>query len=103
MHAYLNLGFKNQFSHYCFFFSKPIYLSVTIEFWGNFRNCDFWSKMRFFFSLEKIDFFFGSNCSSFILQLNAENRINIRAVYDEIHVFKLFLFEIYMVAIPSKF
>ena len=47
--------------------------------------------------------FFGSNCSSFILQLNAENGINIRAVYKDIHVFKLFLYRIYMVAILSKF
>ena len=46
---------------------------------------------------------FGSNCSSFILQLKAENRINIRAVYNEIHVFKLFLYGTYMVAILSKF
>ena len=46
---------------------------------------------------------FGTNCSSFILQVNAENRINIRAVYNEIHVFKLFLYGIYMVAILSKF
>ena len=34
--------------------------------------------------------FFGSNCSSFILLLNAENRINIRAVYNKTHVFKFF-------------
>ena len=46
---------------------------------------------------------FSLNCSSLILQLNAENRINIRAVYNEIPVFKLFLYGIYMVAILSKF
>ena len=36
------------------------------------ENCDFWSKMRFFTKKfeKKI---FGSNCSSFILQLSAEN------------------------------
>ena len=33
---------------------------------------------------------FGSNCSSLILQLNVENRINIRSVHNEIHVFKPF-------------
>ena len=64
------------------------------------ENCNFWSKMRFL--NRKFDFFSGSNCSSFTLQLNAENRINIRAVYNEIHVFKLFLYGIYMVAIRSK-
>ena len=40
---------------------------------------------------------------SFILQLNAENRIYISAVYNEIHVLKLFLYGIYMLAILSKF
>ena len=69
------------------------------------ENCDFWSKVRF---LAKIPFFFFCfffclNCFSFILQLNAENRINIRAVYNEVHVFNLFLYVIYMAAILSKF
>ena len=92
-----------------------MYLRATIEFGEISENCDFWSKMRFFFffffvvvflgffhqKFEKL--FFGSNCSSFILQLNAETRINIRAVNNEIHVFKFFLYGIYMVAILSKF
>ena len=37
----------------------------------------------------KNNLFFGLNCSSFSLQLNAENRFKIRAVYNEIHIFKL--------------
>ena len=90
-----------------------MYLRVTIEFWRNFRKCDFWSKMRGGGGGEgggeggsprkSENLFFGSKCSSFILQLNVENRINIRAIYNEIHVFNRFLYGIYMVAILSKF
>ena len=54
------------------------------------ENCDFGSKNAFFFLQKNSKKFFGSNCSSFILQLNAETRINIRADYREIHVSKLF-------------
>ena len=60
-------------------------------------------KVCFFFTKIFEKKFCGSNCSSFILQLNAENRINIRAVYNAIHVFKLFLYGIYMVAFLSQF
>ena len=67
--------------------------------------CDFLSKLRFFTknSKKKKKTTFGSNCSSFILQLNAVNRINIIAVYNEIHIFNDFPYGIYMVAILSKF
>ena len=101
----LVLRISLKFSHYCFFFSKPIYLRVTIEFWRKFQKIViFCKKCVWFFFHQKIEnLFFGSNCSSFILQLNAENRININAVYNEIHVFKLFLYGIYMIAIHSKF
>ena len=93
MHAYLNFGFKNQF------FSLLFLFQLTYVSQGYNRvlekiseNCDFWSKMRFFSSKIR-NFFFGCNCSSFILQLNAENRINIRAVYNEIHVSNFFCME----------
>ena len=89
----LTLVLRNSFSHYYFFFSKPVYLRVTIKFWGKFQKIVIFGQKCFFFFFhqKKFDFFFfGSNCSSFILQLKAENRINIRAVFNEIHVFKLF-------------
>ena len=34
----LTLVLRISFSHCCFFFSKPMYLRVTIEFWRNFRK-----------------------------------------------------------------
>ena len=34
----LTLVLRISFSHYCFFFSKSMYLRVTIEFWINFRK-----------------------------------------------------------------
>ena len=106
----LTLVLRISLSHYCFFFSKPMYFSFTIEFWENFRKLWFldknvcvcvcvWGGRLSKNSKKKI----GSNCSSFILQLNAETQINIRAVYNEVHVFKLFLYVIYMAAILSKF
>ena len=55
------------------------------------QKCVFFFFVRLFFFHQKFEnLFFGSNCSSFILHLNAENRINIRSVYNEIHDFKLF-------------
>ena len=65
-------------------------------------TCVLQTQFSSFFFTKEIDFF-DSNCATFILQLNAENRINIRAVYNEIHVFKIFLYGIYMVATLSKF
>ena len=81
MRVYLNLGFKNHFFFHIivlfFFFSKPMCLRVTIEFWRNFRKMCFLVKNAFF-PKKFENMFFGSNCSSFFLRLNAENRTNIR-------------------------
>ena len=49
----------------------------------------------FFLTKKKSKFFFGSNCSSFILQLNAENRINSRAVYNETRFQTFFVWDFY--------
>ena len=51
-----------------------------------------------FFHQNKTKFDFGL----ISLQLNALNRFKIRAVYNEIHVFKRFLYGIYMEAILSS-
>ena len=74
------------------------------------ENCDVWSKMqgggggRGGGVHQKIEnSFFGLNCSSSSLPLNAENRFTIRAVYNEIHVFNFFLYEVYIEANLSKF
>ena len=81
-----------------------MYLRLQSSFGEISGNCDFWVKNAFFFFFfQKFEKNFGSNCSSFILRVNAENRINITAVYNEIHMFKLFLYAIYMVAILSIF
>ena len=79
-----------------------MYRRVTIEFGGNFQKIViFCQQMRFF--TKNFETFFSAQIVFHSLQLNAENRINIRAVYNEILVFKLFLYGIYMVAILSKF
>ena len=96
MHAYLKRGLKNHFFHIIVSFSVNLCISgLQSNFEEISENCDFWSKMRcccFFLQKKKKKKknIFGSNCSSLILQLNAENRINIRAVFNKIHVFKLF-------------
>ena len=100
MHDYLNLGLKNQFFTVLFYVSQG-YNRVLRKFqkiviFG--QNCGVFLQKK-----KKSKKKFGSNCSSFILQLNSEKRINIRAVYNEIHVFKLFLIGIFMVAILSTF
>ena len=78
MHVYLNLDFKNQFFH--------IIVSLSE---GYNRVLEKFQKIVIF-GQKFENLFFGSNCSSFILHLNAENRINIRAVYNEIHVSNFF-------------
>ena len=45
----LRISLRISFSHYCFFFSKPMYLRVTIEYWRNFRKLGFLVKNAFFF------------------------------------------------------
>ena len=82
--------FKESVFHIIVSFLVDLCISKLQSSFGEIsENCDCWSKMRFFTKTFEI-IFFGSNCSTFILQLNAENRINIRAVYNEIHVSKLF-------------
>ena len=48
VNAYLNPGFKNHFSHNCFFSSKLVHRRVAIEFWEILKNCDVLVKMRLF-------------------------------------------------------
>ena len=43
----LTLVVKISFSHYCFFFNKPMYLRVTTEFGEISENCDFWSNIQY--------------------------------------------------------
>ena len=44
--------------------------------------------------------FLGLNCSLFSLQLNVEKRLKIRAVFNEIHDFKLFSLWVYYGSVP---
>ena len=82
-----------------FFFWKSGYSRVKT---GEIPNTfDFWSTMCFSLKNLKI-LFFSLKCSSPIPKLYSENRFQIRAVFNETHAFKIFLYDVYKGVILSK-